>query len=432
MSESDFQQIPLVGFFPLFVNLAEAGRAVMIAKRYRELGGRIIFFSHGGKYEFLAKNQDFQITRVKPLITEEQMDEAWRMIALDTFRSKVLIKEDWILENVEKEITAFKKTGIRLLVSTNNLTSAISARAAKIPYINILSAPGSFALKIPDSVENIFTHLIPQSCKVRFINWFMPRTKMYLKPINNVAKKVGVSPFKNIAEIYLGDITFATNYLEFVNIFPNQQAFPADDYIGIIPLDELFINKIPKEEAEKIESEIEAHLKRPGRSILVSLGSSGTKDLLINILRALNKTNYNIVAIYTSVLKEKDLPKLSDNILLKKFIPSIDKVNRMVDLAIIHGGQGTVFTAVYAKKPIIGFPMHIEQHINLEKIVGHGCGLMLSKKYFKERTLIDSINKIFSNYDYYLDNCKILANKLPPPQGDKIAAEKILRFVTKM
>ena len=104
MSESDFQQIPLVGFFPLFVNLAEAGRAVMIAKRYRELGGRIIFFSHGGKYEFLAKNQDFQITRVKPLITEEQMDEAWRMIALDTFRSKVLIKEDWILENVEKEI----------------------------------------------------------------------------------------------------------------------------------------------------------------------------------------------------------------------------------------------------------------------------------------------------------------------------------------
>ena len=32
----------LVGFFPSFSNLAETGRAVIIAKRYKELGGLLL------------------------------------------------------------------------------------------------------------------------------------------------------------------------------------------------------------------------------------------------------------------------------------------------------------------------------------------------------------------------------------------------------
>ena len=50
---------PLVGFFPLFYNLAETGRAVIIAKRYMEQGGRAIFFSHGGEFEKLAQERNF-------------------------------------------------------------------------------------------------------------------------------------------------------------------------------------------------------------------------------------------------------------------------------------------------------------------------------------------------------------------------------------
>lgn len=429
MRESGSKENPLVGFFPPFSNLAEAGRAVMVAKRFRELGGRMIFFSHGGKYEFLAKDNGFQIVKVKPFLTQEKIEEYFKIISLETLSSKELIKEDWILENVKEEIAAFKKTGIKLLVSTNNVTCAISARVARIPYINIINSAGLFALKIPDTVENFFTRLIPNSWKVRFANWFILRTKMFLKPINNVAEKVGIQPFKRSMDLYQGDFTFVTNYLEFINVFSNQQSYPVDCYIGMILLDELFVDSISEEESRDMDAEIKAHLKKPGKSILVSLGSSGTKDLFLNILKVLNKTDYKVVAIYTSVLNENDLPKLGDNILLKKFVPSISKLNRMVDLAIIHGGQGTLFTAIYAKKPVIGFPMHIEQHINLEKIVGHGSGLMLSKKYFSEETLLDALDEIFSNYEKYLEKARCLAQKLPLPEGDKIAARKILQII---
>lgn len=426
MSKSYPQLEQLVGFFPSFSNLAETGRAVMIAKRYKELGGRVIFFSHGGKYEFLARDNNYQIVKVNPIITEEQIKEYFKIIALETFHSKIF-NEDLILENVREEIVAFKKTGIKLLVSTNNLTCAISARAAKIPYININPDPGLFALKIPDTLENPFTFLIPQSLKVRFLNWLMLRSKLYLKPINKVALRVRIPPFKNALELYDGDITLVTNCLEFINIFPNQQDFPKDNYIGIILIDELF----EKEESKKINAEIKTHLKKPGRSILISLGSSGSKELFLKILKTLNKTKYNVIGIYTSILDKRELPEVNDNILLKKFVPSISKVTEIVDLAIIHGGQGTVFTTIYAKKPIIGFPMQIEQHISLEKIVGHGCGLMLSRKYFSEKKLLNAINKIFNNYNKYLINVQNLMHKLPIAEGDKNAARKILEVVKK-
>lgn len=428
MSRSCSHLEQLVGFSPSSSNLAETGRAVMIAKRYRELGGKVIFFSHGGKYEFLVRDNGFQIIKVNPIITDEIIQEFLKLLALETFRAKTLFNEDWILENVKGEVAAFKKTGIKLLVSTNNTTCAISARAAKIPYINISPGAGFFALKIPDTLENPFTLLIPQSLKLRFINWFMVRTKMYLKTINKIALRVGIPPFKHVLELYDGDITLVTNNLEFINIFPNQQDFPKENYIGMILLDELF----EKEDSDEITAEIKAHLKKPGNSILVSLGSTGSKEIFIKILKTLSKTNYNVIAIYTSILDKKELPGVNDNILLKKFVPSISKVTEIVDLAIIHGGQGTVFSTVYAKKPIIGFPMHMEQHVNLEKIVGHRCGIMLSKKFFSEKKLLKAINEIFNNYSKYLTNVENLANKLPKAEGDKNAARKIIEVITKI
>jgi len=428
MNKQPSKNNQLVGFFPPFSNLAETGRAVMIAKRYKELGGNPIFFSHGGKYEFLAKENGFEIIKVNPILTEEQVEEYFRLISFETFDPKLFFTEDWFYENVKEEIDAFKKTKIKVLVATNNITCALSARALKIPYININPGGGFFTLKIPDTLENPFTLLIPQAIKTRLLNWYLKRTKFYLKEVNNVAEKVGIPPFKNIFYLYDGDYTLITNSLNFINIFPNQQEFPDENYIGIILIDEIF----KKDDSTKINEEVNAHLKKKGKSILLSLGSSGSKEFFLKILNALNKTEYNVIAIYTSLLDEKELPRVKDNILLKKFVPSISKVTEMVDLAIIHGGQGTVFTTVYAKKPIIGYPMHMEQHVNLEKIVGHECGIMLSKKFFSEKKLINSINKIFNNYEKYSANVEHLANKLSKPEGDIKAAKKILEIVNKI
>jgi UDP:flavonoid glycosyltransferase YjiC (YdhE family) len=431
MATTNSKQKPLVGFFPSADNLAEYGRAVMIAKRFKKLGGNVIFFSHGRKYEFLIRKNGFKLIKVEPTFTEELLREWSDIASLEKIHPKNLIEHDWFFENVKEEIKAFKKTGIDLLVSTNCITCSISARAANIPYINIKPGAGKLALDIPDSLKNGFTRLIPRSISRRFVTWYIRRTKFCLRPINKIAKEFGVPPFKRSIDLWKGDITLLTSSLEFINVFQNQQILPTENYVGMILPDEIVSKTFSNKEEKEIESEIKAHLKRPGKSILLTLGSSGKKEFFIKLIETLNKTDYNVIAIYTSVLNEEDIQKLKlkDNILMLKFVPSIGKINRMVDLAIVHGGQGTVYTAAYSKKPIIGFPMIYDQHLNLEKLVGHGVGIMLSKKYFTEKKLLNAINEIFNNYNKYLDNANKLADKIPPPMGDKNTAKIIMRVL---
>jgi len=418
---------PLVGFFPLFYNLAETGRAILVARRYIELGGKVIFFSHGGRYEYLARDLGYNVVRVDPRYTEESIK---RIVSINRRESKGLpYTEQFLREAAQEEIIAYKKTGVKMIISFVNIPSSISARVAGIPLICVSPASGTFYLSSPDDSENLFSRFIPQQIRITFINWCSMRSKKFLKPFNIIAREHHLKPFKSTMSVLYGDVTLATQFLEFINVFPNQQQFPTEDYVGIILLEELFDNVFPPEQKNKIDEEIKKHLETSGKSILLSMGSSGDKHLFLKILQTLNKNSYKVIAVYANILKEDDIPKLNDNILLKKFVPSMSQLHRMVDLTIIHGGQGTVYTAAYAGKPIIGFPMQFEQHLNLEKMVGHGAGLMLSKKYFKEEALLKAINKIFDNYDFYLKNAQILAKKLPEPEGDTNAARRIVEIL---
>ena len=425
MSRSD--EKPAVGFFPLAYNLAETGRAILVAKQYEKLGGKAIFFSHGGKYEYLAEDFGYKVVRVKPVYTEKLAQE---IVSINRGEKKgIPYKESFLREAVKEEIAAYKKTGVKMVVSFVNIPCSISARAANLPLVCVSPGAGRFYLSIPDNHENFFTRLIPQRIKVPIVNWGFRHGKIFLKPFNVVAKEYGVKPFKTTMNVMAGDEILATNFSEFINVFPNQQNLPSEDYVGIILLEDLFAEVFPMKDKQQVNNEWKKHLEKPGRSILFTMGSSGDKTLFLNILHALNKTPHRVVAVYANILDEDELLKLNDNILLEKFVPSIAELHKMVDLAIIHGGQGTVYTAAYAGKPVIGFPMQFEQHLNLEKMVGHGAGLMLSKKYYKEKDLLIAIKGIFDNYDIFLNNAQALANKLPKPQGDKNAAHRIMEIL---
>ncbi len=418
---------PLVGFFPLTYNLAETGRAVLVAKRYVELGGKAVFFSHGGKYEHLIDDFGYDIIRVNPIYSEETIKE---IISINRGGKKgIPYKESFLRESVKEEIAAYKKAGVKMVVSFVNVPCSISARAAGIPLVCVSPAPGKFHFTIPDNFENSLIRLIPQFLKVKIFNLFYTRGKKSLKPFNIIANEYNIKPFKSSINVFYGDVTLATNFLEFINIFPNQQLFPDEDYVGIISLEEAFSDQFSEKESKAIECDIRKHLNKPGKSILLTMGSSGDKKFFLNILRVLNKTSHRVIAVYTNILNEGELPVFNENILLMKFVPSIQKLHKMVDLAIIHGGQGTVYTAAYAGKPIIGFPMQPEQHLNLEKMIGHGAGLMLSRIYFKEKQLLVSMDKIFENYDFYLENAQTLAKKLPKPEGDKNTALRLVEIL---
>jgi len=419
----------LIGIVPLTYNLAETGRSILVAKKIQEMGGNLIFFTHGGEYEYLIDNFGFKKIRIKPYYTYEIVNQIIKSNRGEI--KKLPYQFDFLKKAVENEVEIFKKTNVSLIVSFVENTCFLSTRVAKIPHIKVIPCEGRFHYRIPDNIETIFTRLLPQFIKIQILNkWFGKGSKKELRLFNDVGNKFNLKPFSNFKEFFKADLTLSTDFLEFINIFPNQQLYPKEDYVGVILLEKLFKDIFKKENSEHINERIKNHInKNDKKSIFVTMGSSGDKDFFLRILNTLKNTEYNVIAVYGNIISNDEASNFNENILLEKFVPSTLFIHKNVDLSIIHGGHGTLYSAIYSGKPIIGFPMQFEQHIHLEKIQGHGLGYMLSRRFFKEKDFLNKVHHIFRNYENYYTNAQNLLRKLPPPEGDKNASIRILDFI---
>ncbi len=419
---------PDVGLFPLSYNLAEVGRSILVGKELRKRGIHPIFFSHGGTYEYLIEQFGFDLITIKPTYTDDIINNIIQTNRKE--KSGIPYHIDSLREFIHHEAEAFINSSIQTVVSFVNFPCTLSSKIAKIFHIDVSPGPGRFHYSIPDNYETNLTRLIPQRIKVPIFNFFFYKWGKHIrKPFNSIAREHGLPPFSNMFNLIHGDYTLVTNFPEFINIFPHQQLFPKDAYVGIILLEELFSEIFPNQEKTMITQDIRSHFDTDRKKIVLTMGSSGNRSLFTKLLKALNETPYQIIALYGHILDENNLPSLSDHILLKKFIPSLADLHRQADVSIIHGGQGTVYTAAYAGKPMIGIPMQFEQHLHLEKIVGFGAGCMLSKRFFDKKRFLSTLHYLFSNYDTYNQSAKKLSEILPPPNGAENAAKRIHKFL---
>lgn len=405
---------PLIGFFPGFFDLGESYPLIKIAKRYKELGGRVVIFSHGGNYEYLAEEQGFEIKKIEPVASGPDITKYFRKES-----------DENIIKLIKNQALIYQNTQIDALVQTSSyMDCLLTPFLVKIPIISILSgilAPpyiqANYAI-YPDNFENNFTRIVPKFIKNRINKWYTLNYKGPItKKINRIAKKMNINiHFRCFHDIILGNYTIFCDDIKFLGVKSTKE-YPEKNYIGPILPDYIFKTN------NKKDDEIEKHLNREGRSILLTMGSSKVmKEIFLEILNILNNTDYNVIATYTELYNEDELPRLNDNILMKKFIPNIAELNKQVDLAIIHGGRGTVYNTVYSGKPAIGIPLNGEQQYNIENLKRHGAALTLSKTFFQKEKLLKALDEIFKKYDIYLKNSQNLADKFSKPEGDKNAA----------
>lgn len=340
--------------------------------------------------------------------------------------------EDWLIENVEREKEAFEEEKVEMVVTGYNGPCCISVRAAGLPLVYVPvgtfippffeAGHGTFPEIFENPVTNLVLRLFPDSLKNKLINWMMLHIGYKTKTFNKVAKRYGIAPFKRMLDLVKGDYNLVSDTLEFLKVEPTEE-FPRENFVGPIPPPSLL------KEDEEVQSRIDNHLKRSGRSIFLSMGTSGKKSIFLKVIDALNYTDYNVIAAYTSILDKGELPEVGENILLEKFVPSVERMHKAVDLSIIHGGENTVHVVSYSGKPVIGIPMWLEQQYNLDALVGHGVGFRLPK-YPPKKELLKRIEEIFENYEKYLNNAQTLAETLPAPHGDRNAAKRLLEIAT--
>ncbi len=103
----------------------------------------------------------------------------------------------------------------------------------------------------------------------------------------------------------------------------------------------------------------------------------------------------DVMSVLVSTVHHNKLEECP-NVLIKKYLPS-HKVMPLVDLAIIHGGQGSTQTAIASGTPLIGFPLHGEQRLNLKIIERHGAGICLPLKAIKKGRFRSAIDRILTD-----------------------------------
>ncbi len=406
-----------VAFMPFFNNLAESTRLVRVARAFSDLGGRPVCLSHGGDYERLAIEAGLQLHRVAPVYTGEQVDRLMRLDRMEEFGDPFEVGE--LLDQVRHERDAYQEHGVRLVVTGFNLPCSLSAPAAGIPLVWILagtSYPQYFEAglaTVPDMYANWLVRALPR----RLTTWLTSRLALKVKEgthaFNEAARRLGVPEFPNSVSMWTGDHNLVSDLPEALSM-PAAHDYPPEDYVGPL-LAHLDLD---------LDDELAEHLQRPGRHIYFAMGSSGEKQVYLDVLGALASTGHNIVAAYTTILDPDELPDLDNRILLRDFVPA-ERVNRLVDLAVLHGGQGTVYTAAYSGRPMIGIPMQFEQQYNIDMLVRHGMAIRLPRQRLRPRHVTRAVARVFDHYESYHQAAQQLAHRLPDVNGATRAALRL-------
>jgi len=162
--------------------------------------------------------------------------------------------------------------------------------------------------------------------------------------------------------------------------------------------------------------------------VFVSMGSSGEKPYLLTAIEAVSRIPCRAVVIvppHVCTLGEarERLSGAGDVLLTDRFLPA-PAVNAMADIAVIHGGQGTVQTAVYAGTPVVGIGMQWEQSTNLGRLVQRGSAIRIPRSSWRTTAVEEALRRIIEN-PAYAQAARELKHELDTTDGYRITGELI-------
>jgi UDP:flavonoid glycosyltransferase YjiC (YdhE family) len=130
--------------------------------------------------------------------------------------------------------------------------------------------------------------------------------------------------------------------------------------------------------------------------ICFAMGSSGTPEIIAKIVESFEGKPYRVIAPVKFHLDKVPGVKIPSNVLATDWLPA-HKVNKLADLSLIHGGIGTVMTAAFAGKPVVGVGMQPEQVANLACLVRKGFAIRVPKSRDPSRKIQEAIQALLND-----------------------------------
>jgi UDP:flavonoid glycosyltransferase YjiC (YdhE family) len=240
--------------------------------------------------------------------------------------------------------------------------------------------------------------------------------KASLTTFNEARKKFGLPPIYNIVDLVRGDITLLPDLPELSGL-PEEELNPG--YFYTAPVFARMSGSIPKEVKEVFS--------RKGTNVFCSLGSSGFPETLKLIVKALRANpDLNIVCTTTTILDPEELGENNERFYACRFLPA-HLVNEIADIAVTHGGQGTVQTAIWAGTPVVGIGFQAEQQANIDGMVRAGMAIRVPLWAVNKKNILKSVDKV--SKETYRQNAMKMQQRLRSTDGVKKSVQIMNNFL---
>lgn len=385
-------------FFSHAYNLGDCSRAIEVAKAMRSTGAEVRFFHHGGFHLPQITQAGLDPVQLEPIVSEAQHRF---LMDMDQHRAPIgaplPFSEEQLTAMVEAELAAFrdfKPDGVFCGLNLSALISVPHARLPMVTFVPTALCPAFFEqglASFPNAMETSFVvrRLLPEKLKRAIINRVMlgDVAKKSAVVFNRVRARYGLQPIANYTQLVRGDLTLLPDLPELSGL--RADALPGGyEYCGPV---------FARMDEVPMPAEVERVLAGVGdgarTKIYCAMGSSGTPELLKHIVSILRSVpEYSVVCATTTILDPSELGAPDERFAAVRYLPA-HLVCERVDLAVTHGGQGTVQTAAWAGLPLVGVGFQWEQQANLDGYAQAGAGLRIPMHTVTRERVLDAVQR---------------------------------------
>lgn len=402
-------------FAPCAFNLAETSRMVEIAKAVEldPVASKVFdihFISDGGEFEPMIEKHGFALTCMEPRLTAEKIEHIAKVDRGEKFTPAFTDTE--MIERVQNEIAVLKKVHPAAVVTGSYPSIPVTCRVLKIPLVWVVQSTW-----LPEFFERgagMTDRLRPSPLKAAadrlvfaFIKFWIRHG--FLNTVNRAAKHFEVPGYESIFDYWKGDITLV--------------AEPPGFSGATLPPNHFFTGPLIPQDEFPLPEQVRT-VPRDKPLIYFAMGSSGTPEIVARIIRSFEGKPYRVIAPVKFQLDQVRGVRIPSNVLVTDWVPAL-QINKMADLAVIHGGIGTVMTAALAGKPVVGVGMQLEQVANLACLERLGFAVRVAKSKDPSAKVQAAIERLL-----YDDTAKTkaadFARSIAEWDGPKLAAGKLL------
>ncbi len=312
---------------------------------------------------------------------------------------------------VVDELALYERVQPQCVVSDFRISLAVSARVARIPYVNVTNAYWSPLAKI--------RRIVPEFEWVKWVgvgpaqlgfNAFQRLGYFqHAIPVNRIRRQYGVATIGGDfrAALMDGDITCFSDYPEVIPTAP-------------LPASQSFIGPLLWSAAVTPPSWWDDILERSAKPplVYVSLGSSGPPGMLQTVLDGLAGLPIEVVA---SAAGKSEALRLPANARVADMLPG-DQACAAADFVVCNGGSPGTYQAMVLGKPVIGIAANMDQFLNMAAVEDAGCGRMMRSRAVTVENIRQMAADVLSD-SAMRANCQALAKIAEAAEkGDRLAA----------